>query len=49
VVSPFHVKVIGAIAEHSHMLDDDDFPPLFSHAITECVIVICSFMSLLMF
>ena len=36
---PFQVKVIGAVAENSHMLhDDDDLPPLFSQTVNEYVV-----------
>jgi len=42
-VPPFHVKVIGAIAENDHVLNDDDdrdVPPLFSQTVTEYVVVV---------
>ena len=42
MLSPFRVKVIGAVTENSHFLDNDDrdFPPLFSQTVTEYVVPI---------
>jgi len=39
VVPPFYVKVIGTVAEDSHILrDDSDLPPLLSQTVNEYVV-----------
>jgi len=46
-VPPFQVKVVGAVAEDSHVLhDDDDLPPLFSQTVNEYVVHSCLVLAL---